>query len=493
MGRGAAILVFSQIALRCLSLISLPILSRLLGPEDYGVVAAAMFVLGLAEVVASLPLGVVLIRLQTIDEAHFNTVFTLTVLRGLLLGLAIFALAGPMAGVFEDPTVTPVLQWLALSPVLAGFQNPRFILFEKSIEFSKTAIVSIAGALGGAVVAIVLAYLLQNHWALVGSTLAQRIISLVVSYIWLARVPRFGLSKWNDFAAFGGWLSGANIVNYLNFNSDALLVGHFLGTTTLGYYAVGNRIATLATNELVQPFTRAVYPGLAVVGGDRKRLRQAYLKAQSTTLGLVLPVGVGTALVGRELLLVLLGDKWLPALPLIQCLAPVMAIGILNSSVQSLIMVTGEAKLLFYRSLLNFLLRIPVILIGLATLGFMGVIYARIFSSLANTLITLQIATRATSSWWGAPIVASWRTIVSCIMMTAAVLVFEHITAIELGLVNAGTALIVKSIIGAAVYVISHSMLWLVAGRPDGLERICMNQAASLLVSIKRHASATGQ
>ncbi|WP_296900258.1 oligosaccharide flippase family protein, partial [Thiohalocapsa sp.] len=165
-GRGAALLVLGEILLRGVGLINLPILARLLGPEDFGIIAAATFVLGLSEALTRLPMGAALIRHEQLHDTHFNTAFTLTALRGLFLGAIIFASAEAAADLFRDPTVKPVLQWLAIGPILMGFENPRFVLFEKRLEFGKPAMIGVLAAAGGAILAILLALTLCNFLAL---------------------------------------------------------------------------------------------------------------------------------------------------------------------------------------------------------------------------------------------------------------------------------------------------------------------------------------
>jgi O-antigen/teichoic acid export membrane protein len=488
-GSGAIVLLIGEFALRSLGLITLLILARLLGPDDFGVIAAATFVLGLSEALTRLPLGAALIRHKQLRESHFNTAFLLAMLRAVVLSALIFASADLAAALFRDETIKPVLQWLALSPILVGLENPRFILFEKRLEFDKAAMAGVLGAAGGAAVAVVLALTLRNYWALVGSALTQRTIQVAMSYYWLPRRPGIGIRHWRDFLSFGGWLTGANIINYVNYNSDALIIGRFLGAATLGFYTFGNRIAEMITHELAAPFSRALYPGLAEVGKEPKRLSAGYLRAQSAILGIVLPAGMGTALIARELILVIGGDKWLPALPVIQYLAPVMAVGIVNAPITSLIMVTGETKRLFYRSMLNFLLRVPPMLIGIAVFGFMGIVYARVFSGLANTAVTLQLAERATGMAWWMPFLASWRSWASCFVMAAVIILVGQHMPTDVGLSSVLLSLLCKVGLGCVAYISCHFALWLISGRKDGLELVLIRRLG-LLIGRRAHGAA---
>jgi PST family polysaccharide transporter len=151
-----------------------------------------------------------------------------------------------------------------------------------------------------------------------------------------------------------------------------------------------------------------------------------------------------------------------------------MALGILNASLDSLVMVTGKTRRLFERSLVNFAVRMPVMILGLSTLGMMGVIYARVFSGLANTAINLQLAKRVTGLWWGAPVIASWRTLLSCFIMVAVVAIAGETLPSSLEFAAASYSLAWKAAVGGTVYVLSHVSLWLLSGRPEGLESLVL-------------------
>ena len=116
-GVGVAFLATSMLIARLLSLLNLAVLARLLTPDDYGVIAAAMFMLGLAELATSLPISAALIRSEKFDEPALHTAFTLSLARGLLIAAIVYLSAEWIAALFADHRITAVLHWLALSQI----------------------------------------------------------------------------------------------------------------------------------------------------------------------------------------------------------------------------------------------------------------------------------------------------------------------------------------------------------------------------------------
>lgn len=483
--RGGAILMIGQVALRLVRLGSLVILARLLSPEDYGLVALALVVSGLLEVVSDLQVRSALLRLTDIRNSHLNTAFFISLVRGALIAAILFLFAGPLARLMGEPELAPAFRWLSLGPVIGSLANPRLVLFEKRIDFSRELAISLASTLVGAAITILIALWTRDYWALIFGGIATQAASVVAGYVVMPYRPRIETVHWRSFVDFGGWLTGASIIAYLNYRSDVALIGTQIGQTALGQYSMGDRVAQMVTNELVQPFARAFYPGLASVRHDRARLRSAYYKAQGVILLLMLPVGIGAAICAPEIVTLVLGPKWDQAIIVIQFVAPLMAINLMNAPVQALAMTVGDTRSLFLRSLYNFLLRVPLILIGLWSHGILGVLVARLVSGTAFTVSTLNLARGQTGDPFWTPFLASWRSIASVAMMGLAVM------ATRFGLEQGGhVPLGVKTFVliaaGACSYLLCHILLWLAAGRPDGAEQVMLTQLGNLKAGMVR-------
>ncbi len=137
MAKGAAWMVAMRIAIRAIGLVSIVILARLLVPADFGLVALATMLYGLIEVMGQFGFDVVLIQNQSAGRRHYDTAWTLTVIRNLVLAGLLAAGAPWAAGFFEEPRLQSILYWLALAALVEGFANIGVVNFRKELRFHK--------------------------------------------------------------------------------------------------------------------------------------------------------------------------------------------------------------------------------------------------------------------------------------------------------------------------------------------------------------------
>lgn len=468
--RGASLSVVGNLGIRILGMASIAVLGRLLTPEDFGLVAIAMIFVALTEALANRQFDLALIRLPEVTPRHFDTAFTFALLWGLIAGGAIFLAADPAAAFLGEPGLAPVLHWLSLAPVLDGLRNPRFVEFQRRLAFLPEIMLGFAGKAAQALVSILLAVAFANHWAMVAGYLAFGATRLAVSYAARPARPRLSLACWRDFLGFGGWLSGTGFLTFLLQRSDTAIVGSTLGTAAVGLYNLGSELALMATHYLALPVTRTIYPGLAAVAGDPVRFRRAVRNAQEALLGLMLPVGIGTALTAHEIVVALVGTKWLGAVPVLMTLAPALTASLVVLNIQSVLMIAGDTRSMFGRNLVVALVQIPLLALGLWLLGLPGALLARVAAIALQTALTLRIAARVTGEPVLAPLLAARRSLVAAAAMAAAILLLDPGHPAPDTTPAALAAAARKVATGALVYGAVHLLLWVLAGRPEGFE-----------------------
>src|SRR5690606_13257334 len=145
-----------------------------------------------------------------------------------------------------------------------------------------------------------------------------------------------------DLFSFSVWLTFCQAINNLNWMLDTLLIVKFLGPTALGVYSIGNRFASMPTCEFTQPLGGTFLPTLSKIRENPKHLRRAYQRAQTLMTAIALPLGMGMAITGDLLIPLVLGEKWMPALLVVQVIAIVAAMQTLATLAQALAMATGD-------------------------------------------------------------------------------------------------------------------------------------------------------
>lgn len=463
---GSLSLGASMVATRVFGLIGTAIVGRLLTPADFGIVALAAIVTGAFNAMLGRSFEIALIRIREPTRAHIGTAMGLSIIWGISAAAAALLVAEPVAALLGAPQIVPALHWLALAPLIDGFRNPAFALHEKGMNFGMPAMQEVASRFSVLVVSVALAVVLGDYRAIIAGLIAHSVCRTAFSHF-AARVFVWpNLIHWREFAAFSGWINGSGLAVYLNRRIDRAMIAAKLGMTETGYYRIGNDISDMATSQITWPLQRVLYPRLAMHSEDPEALQQDYRRAQGLILMVLLPLGVGAALTASELLRVIVGYQWLPAAPVIQAIAPALALGGLTSGVQAVVFVKGDTQRLFARDMLLLLVTIPALWIGLELGGFVGVIIARVATLLLSTVLTLRIVASLTGTPWYAPITAGWRTIAACGAMTAAIFLIEPWLPTGMQLAPAAIRLFAYVTVGGAVCIGAQLALWNLSGAP---------------------------
>jgi O-antigen/teichoic acid export membrane protein len=319
-------------------------------------------------------------------------------------------------------------------------------------------------------------------------TLAYQLTNLIVSYTVLPFRPRITFQHFREFYSFSAWLTAGQFVNTLNWRFEYLLIGKLLGPTPLGHYTVGNTLSVLPTREATAPLTQTIYPGFARLRDNPERLASAYQRAQSLLVALALPAGIGVAVIAEPLILLAMGEKWAPAIFIVQALAAVFALQTLGSLVQPLGMAKGETKLLFIRDCQMLVVRLPIIIGSLLLWGLPGVVYARVCTGLMSSVVNMFIVRRLVDVPVRRQLAANVRALAAAAMMALCVMAvgtFLSPTFDRLRLLEHVVLLVAT---GAAAYVGTSCLLWIAMKRPQGPETEIQRLVVKILSKAKRVA-----
>lgn len=306
---------------RLIGVISTIMLARLLTPDDFGVVALASIVLGLAVVMLDLGINVAVVQRSGLDQQDLDTAWTIRLLQNAVIAAALCALATPVARYYGDVRLEPVLWLLALAYLLDGFTGMAPVVFQKRQQYAREVAFYSAKRLFGFLVTIALAFWLRSYWALVYGTLVANAGAMLLSHLMLGHLPRFTLSRWQGFLGASFWLALRSMALYASNELDKFVVGRRDGTAVLGGYALASQVAAMPTTELLAPLSRALFPAMAAAKDDGNALGRMFLLALGIQCTLALPAAAGMALVAGDLVPVMLGEQWREATPILIALA----------------------------------------------------------------------------------------------------------------------------------------------------------------------------
>lgn len=371
------------------------VLARLLAPEYFGLLGMAMVVTRFLKTFKNLGINAAIIQRKEIGDALISTLFWVNLVVCVLVAGGVAALAPGVARMYGDPRVAPIVAVLAINFVLAGFTMIPTALLNRQMAFDKLALREIGAAAVNGATSITLALLGWGVWALVWGTIAGAVgRALFINLVCPFR-PRFVLDRsgLRECLGFGLNLTGFNIFNSVSRNADNLIIGVFLGATPLGYYSLAYKLMLLPRNTVSRVVARVMFPKLSRLQDDDTRLAEMYLRANASIAFVTFPLMFGFAAIARPFVDVVLGAKWLSAVPLLSILAPLGAAQSIWSPVGQVFLAKGRGDWYFRWGAAGGLLFVTSFFAGLRW-GVVGVASSYAVASLLWAPISWWIAFR---------------------------------------------------------------------------------------------------
>jgi PST family polysaccharide transporter len=301
---------------------STAVLARLLVPSDFGYVAMATVVTELAALFANFGLSNILIQRGRITRLQLDTVFWASAALGLLLALSTFAASFFASLWFKDAVVGEVLRVLCWSFLLGGLNVVPWIILVRLMRFRTEFWLQMTTLLirSGAAIACALAGL--GLWSLVVGGLVGLLLNLVLGLAVVGYRPRlrfhlpFLAATWRT----GGSYFGGGLLFYANMNLDLILIGRTLGAQPLGYYQTARSLTDEVRARIAIPLQHVLFPAFSSVLGERERVQAMLIRSGRMLAAVVMPIGVGIAVMAQEVVPVLYGDAWMPMVPILAML-----------------------------------------------------------------------------------------------------------------------------------------------------------------------------
>lgn len=321
--KGAGWLGVGQVASQAMSLCITGVLARLLLPEAFGLIGMVVVFTAFLELFQELGLSSALIQRQDTTEEQLSTVFFITVALGALLA-ALTAATGPlMAAFYKQPELTTIARLLGLGFFIQSFVHVHGALLRKALDFRKLVLIRVSASLVGGALGVTMAFLGFGVYALVFQGLARELWFSGAMWVTVRWRPTatFRLKSLGGMLRFGANLTGTALLEYLTRFVDYLLVGRFLGAPALGIYTMAYRIMLLPLRRVSSQLAQVAFPAFSSVQHDKPRVRRGFLEMAGSIALVSFPAMMGLLIVAPEAVPVVLGDKWLRAVFLIQVLA----------------------------------------------------------------------------------------------------------------------------------------------------------------------------
>jgi PST family polysaccharide transporter len=428
------------------------VLARLLLPQDYGVLAMATVMLGFLNLFRTMGFGAVIVQRPELSDSLLSSLFYVNF--AVACGLALLAVAAaPVCNwIYQDPRVGMIMAVMGITFVFTASAVVPAALLTRQMRFDRLAIARVAEVPVSGVTAISLAFAGYGVWSLVVGSIAGTLINIVLIHALCPWHPRL-LFRWSDVRSvfrFGANVTGFNFFNYFASNTDQAIIGASLGAGPLGLYSLARGIMGRPCAAVTEVIGSVLFPVLARMQHDDARLKAAYLRACGAIAFVTFPMMLGLVAVAHPFVEVLLGEKWLPAVPLIVILTLLGAIETVGQTAKRLLLAKGRSDWYFRLGAITSVTYVCCFFAGLPW-GVTGVAVSYLITGSAMNVFGLWIAFNGVSQLTLRDLAAELRPYATHAAVMAVMVVGSRV-GMEMAHLDPRISLVLSIMIGIAVY-----------------------------------------
>lgn len=362
------------------------LLARLLLPKDFGLLGMVVVVIGFAAIFQNFGLGSAIVQKKDLTNEDLNSVFWFNLMMGVGLTALIYFSAPLIAAYYGIPGLQPIGELLSLTYFISALNVVQISLLRRKMDFRRIFIVNASATLISGGIAVFLALTGWGVWSLVWKMLIFSIVTNIVLWVSSNWRPALSWSKdsLSQIMKFSLPLLGTQSLNYWVRNADNLLIGKYLGDNALGFYNQSYRIMLIPVSQISGVVSSVLFPSLAQIHDDRKRIKAIYLKVTKILSFITFPMMFGLCALAEPFVLNVLGTKWMPMVFVLQCLSVVGAFQSLGTLSGNVFMALDKTSYQFKVGLFPKFLQIGGILTGLSY-GINGVAFCYMCSVLLSS------------------------------------------------------------------------------------------------------------
>lgn len=354
------------------------ILARLLSPSDFGIMAIAISIISFVGFFQELGLSTALVQRKKDVEEAFNTVFVFMVFASIFYAVIIFLASNYLSIFFNDASLKNVLRLIAITLPLGAYNTAQFSHLAKNLLFFRRFIAETLPILFGGTTSLILAVYGLGYISLVVGYVISSIVYVLIM-VFLTKIKLkfcFNFKIFKELFQYSKYIFFVNIAAIILSQGDNFIVGKFLGSAQLGYYALAYTLATLPALNISHVASRVLFPVFAELQDDKNNLKKSFVKSIELMSILIFPIALGAIIVSPFLFTNILGPKWLPAQSVFIILAIVSIFKSILVIPSFYLEATGyskaEARIIFYAVILQVLIMVPLTL----SFGIVGMSFA---------------------------------------------------------------------------------------------------------------------
>lgn len=364
------------------------VLARILLPKDFGLIVLIMIFISVAGIFVQSGFNTALIQKKDADDVDFSSVFYVSLIVSLLLYIVLFFSAPFLATFFDQPEFVFILRILSLTLFFGAINTVQLAIISRNMQFKRLFISSFGAVITSGIIGIVMAYDSFGIWALVGQQITNQLMITIILWFTVRWRPQFifSVTRIKSLFSFGWKLLVSALLNTLTTNLQSLLVGKVFSPAILGFFNRGEQFPTLIINNIDGSIQSVLLPTLVSHQNDRQKVKEIMRRSIVTSSFIIFPIMVGLAVIAEPLIKLLLTDKWLPAVPIMQIFCASYALWPIHTANLQVMNALGRSDLFLKLEIIKVVLNLIILGIGI-NFGVFGIVWGGFASSVLSTLI----------------------------------------------------------------------------------------------------------
>ncbi len=429
------------------------LMARLLAPADFGLLGMAVVFMSFASLFKDLGTSAAVICRDNVNSRFLSTVFWTNILLGIVVMLTGLLVAPVVGYFFDEPRIVSIIRALSIASFVSSTAMLLQALAERDLKFRLLAIIDISSSIIGILIGLVLAFSGYGVWSLVYQMIVTVISNAILLWAVTSWRPDFTFAprELHSITRFSLNLTASAIFNYVERNMDNILIGKFLGAQSLGYYSIAYRLMIYPVSMIASIVGRVVLPVAAQFSNDNKRLAGNFIRISGAISLVTFPLMLGACASADVIVVWILGEKWMNAIPVFVILAPIGLIQSISSNAGIIYQIKGRTDLLLRWTLASGSIIIAAFYIGIGW-GIIGVATAYAITELLLTYPWLYFSYRLINLNVKDVISVLTKPLICSLIMVIVILMLKYVFVESL---SRGTLSIILALVGVVTYGLS--------------------------------------
>ena len=379
---------FERLSVQSIQFVLGIILARILSPTEYGTIGLLTVIIAFLQVFVDGGFTKALIQKQERTEIDLSTVFFFNVFISCFCYIIIWFIAPYVALFYEKDILTSLMRVLSLSLLFNALFSVPMTLFTIKLDFKTIGRVNLIGVILSGVLGVIMAYQGYGIWSLVSQTIVKSILTVILMWWFLKWKPLFVFSKtsFKSLFPYGSKLLISSILNMSVNNFSNLFIAKLSSTKDLGFYTRGAQFTDIVFATFNSVLDSVLLPSLATIQNEREKLIHLTRMTIKSSALIATPIFLLLAIIAEPLIKVLLTDKWLDAVPILQVLCVARLVSIISGINVNVLYVIGRTDLALKQQYFKLIIRI-ILLISALNYGIYYIALAELMSTLIHFFI----------------------------------------------------------------------------------------------------------